>query len=353
MSQLVAIGLIERDRKQLVEFTWVYPMMDAPIKELLVRKCPPNHLSESSQYALPYVFGHGEGFWYYLLASKFDNKEYSVYVTDICFGLICKDFHPEKYHDVLQALLQTFLTTNSVVTVLKSYLSLITKKSMEMVGDEAGLLKLSSFDPRRAFIACPLKPLILQFGIESILLYNALLLKCRVAVYSSQLESLLAFTRTLPLLALHRQNWNILFPYVDLVEQELATLQKQPAYVAGFLDPAVENRVDLYDIFVNISSSTISIPEHAKTTFSLSKAHKEIAKLMLEVANDPDKSDQQAIKEINLKTKEMLANLKSLAVQEDGSPGVISYEVLKQRKFTATMSNFLFALATVEGLTQP
>ncbi|KAI6651613.1 Protein FAM45A-like [Oopsacas minuta] len=351
MSQLVAIGLIEKDTEDIIEFTWAYPTMDKSIKELLVRKCPPSNLSESNQYLLPYVFSHGEGFWYYMLASKFNNKEYSGYVTDICFTILSKDFHPEKYYDILQALLQTFLFSNSVVTVLKSYLSLFAKKSLDIIGTDK-VLNISSYDPRKAFIACPLKPLILQFGIESILLYNAMLLKCRVVVYSSELEALLAFTRTLPLLALHRQNWSIVFPYVDLVDYELTSLKEQPNYVAGFLDSSVENRIDLYDIFVNISSSTITIPEHAKSRFSLSKAHKEIAKLMMEVANDTGKSDQQAIKEINLKTKEMITNLKNLSIQEDGTPGMISYEILKQRKFTATMSNFLFALATVEGLTQ-
>ena len=105
----------------------------------------------------------------------------------------------------------------------------------------------------------------------------------------------------------------------------------------------------MYDLFVNLSSSTITVAEHAKGMFSLSKAHKEIAKLMMEAAKDPEKSDQQAIKEINLKTKELIGNLKGLSVKEDGTPGVISYELLKQRKFTANMSNFLFALATAEG----
>ena len=89
MSQLIAIGLIEKDTEDVVEFTWAYPTMDTPIKELLIRKCPPNNLPESNQYLIPYVFGHGEGFWYYLLAAKFDNKQYSRYVTDFV-SLCCQ-----------------------------------------------------------------------------------------------------------------------------------------------------------------------------------------------------------------------------------------------------------------------
>ena len=329
----------------------MYPAMSMPMRQLLLRKSPISHQPDSGA-CIPFVFGHFENSWYYLLASKFDSKEYSPYVTDICFAILCKDFNPEKYKDVLTALLQTFTSTNSLVSVLTSYLSLFTKKSMQLAGTDEQILNISAYDPRKAYIAAPLKPIILQFGVESILLYNALILKRRVVVYSSQLDTLLALTRTLPLFALHRQNWNIIYPYVDLVEQELSSLQKQPNYIAGFLDSSVENRTDLYDIFVNASSSTISIAEHAKGTFILSKAHKEIAKLMLEVANDPDKSDQQAIKEINLKTKEMLTNLKSLSVQADGSPSPITFEALKKRKFTPAMENFLFTLATAEGFTE-
>lgn len=57
--------------------------------------------------------------------------------------------------------------------------------------------------------------------------------------------------RTLPLLVWHRQNWNIVYPNVDLNDLELDDLATHSTYIAGFTDTAVEGRSDLYDLFIN------------------------------------------------------------------------------------------------------
>ncbi len=57
--------------------------------------------------------------------------------------------------------------------------------------------------------------------------------------------------RALPLFVVHRMNWDILYPHVDLDEEELLTLSSHGTYIAGFTDSAIEGRTDLYDLFVN------------------------------------------------------------------------------------------------------
>ncbi len=57
--------------------------------------------------------------------------------------------------------------------------------------------------------------------------------------------------RTLPLLILHRKNWDIVYPRLELEEAELADLSERGTYVAGFTDSTVEGRTDLYDLFIN------------------------------------------------------------------------------------------------------
>ena len=49
-----------------------------------------------------------------------------------------------------------------------------------------------------------------------------------------------------------------------------------------------------------------------------------------------------------MKTKELLANLKSLAPEGER----LSVDVLHARKLTPATENFLFSLAAVEGLAQ-
>lgn len=57
--------------------------------------------------------------------------------------------------------------------------------------------------------------------------------------------------RALPLLVWHRHNWSILHPFVHLEDDELEGLASNITYVAGFTDASVENRTELYDLFVN------------------------------------------------------------------------------------------------------
>lgn len=57
--------------------------------------------------------------------------------------------------------------------------------------------------------------------------------------------------RTLPLFVWHRQNWNVVYPNVDLEQPELADLCTHGTYVAGFTDASVEGRTELYDVFLN------------------------------------------------------------------------------------------------------
>lgn len=57
--------------------------------------------------------------------------------------------------------------------------------------------------------------------------------------------------RTLPLFVWHRQNWNVVYPNVDLEQEELEDLSTHGTYIAGFTDASVEGRTELYDVFIN------------------------------------------------------------------------------------------------------
>lgn len=58
-----------------------------------------------------------------------------------------------------------------------------------------------------------------------------------------------------------------------------------------------------------------------------------------------------SVQEIAIKTKDLINNLKSLAVEDEelGRP-VVTLDQLRERKLTPAMENFLFHLASAEGL---
>ena len=86
---------------------------------------------------------------------------------------------------------------------------------------------------------------------ETIILYCAMILKKRVAIYSSNIDQLFEIIRVMPLLAWHRKNWSILRPLVTSTQAELEELASSGVYVAGFLDRSIETREDLFDLFVD------------------------------------------------------------------------------------------------------
>lgn len=58
------------------------------------------------------------------------------------------------------------------------------------------------------------KDIIKLFDEQTIHIWSAILMKKRVAVYSDRLPHVLRVIRALPLFAFHRQDWDVLRPYV-------------------------------------------------------------------------------------------------------------------------------------------
>ncbi|CAL1547531.1 unnamed protein product [Lymnaea stagnalis] len=272
-------------------------------------------------------------------------------VVQFTVVLLCRDFNPEKYSALCQIFGRQYKKTGSAATMLEGYLSVITKGTCN--SDENGKFSVNDFSKQQAYGKCCIKDLIQTFGLETILIYTAVLLKKRIAVYfpPHSLGNLLEYTRAIPAFAWHRQNWNIVHPNVQLTEGETEHLKSNSHYVAGFTEAAVEGRTDLYDIFVNAPNSQIFIAAHAKESLAMGKLHKEIALLMVEKA-ESETSDLDIIKAIETKTKDLLNNLKSLATK--GADGKLSFtlETLKERKLPPATENFLFSLAASEGLVQ-
>jgi len=99
-----------------------------------------------------------------------------------------------------------------------------------------------------------------MFGLEIILVWTALMMKKRIAVFSDRVSVLLKVVRTLPLFVWHRRDWSLLRPIVTLRESvrslEEEDLAKAGVYIAGFTDPIIKSKQNLYDVLVDGESNS-------------------------------------------------------------------------------------------------
>lgn len=82
---------------------------------------------------------------------------------------------------------------------------------------------------------------------------------------------------------------------MHLNADELEALQLCTGYIAGFVNLEESNRPDLYDVLVNLAESEITIAPLAKEAMAMAKLHKEMGQLIVQSAEDPEKSDSQVI----------------------------------------------------------
>ncbi|XP_077585216.1 DENN domain-containing protein 10 isoform X1 [Stigmatopora nigra] len=370
-QSMQSIGLIEKDVNGDTLWVWCYPAVSSELRQVLLTKCC---LTQSNEEFHTFVFGQFCRTWYYISAMAVHEPTALNKVTHLSVAVTAKDFNPEKYAALNRILCRTYIKYGSPVKMMEVYIAVLTKGVCQ--SEENGSFLIKDYDVRQAFLAgsikgndeirfplnfsfrvnmisividkCFVSDVVSQFGMETIILYTAVMLKKRIAVHHPRIEALLEFTRALPALAWHRKDWSILHPYVHLCDNELEHLSKCPGYIAGFVDPEVSNRTELFDVFVNLPESIITISKSAKESMMMGKLHKEIGHLIVQSAEDTEKSDSHVIKDISMKTKQILTHLGSLADQCEGSK--ITMEHLKQQHFPSATENFLFHLAAAEQI---
>jgi len=256
-------------------------------------------------------------------------------------------FNPAKFSSLLNIFGQMYLEELSPLPVLQAFLNIFTTGKTE---SKYGNFIEKDWDDRRSMIS-PVKRIFELFGIETILIWVAVLTKKRIFVYCDKLDDLQAIIRSLPLLgAWHRQNWDLLRPLVNLNETELADLKDTPVFIAGFTDESCANQKELFDLFIDVSSKSCTISESARGDFALAKFHKELITGFLKSA--AEETDQAIIKTIALKTKDLLGNLETFKGDHpDGK--YVTMDDLHGMKLPANMDRFLFNVALAEGWTSP
>lgn len=121
-----------------------------------------------------------------------------------------------------------YCKTGDPSEILKLYLSVYTNGTCTT--QENGTFLSDDFNGQRLVADSNIRGLIKAFELETILIYTALLLKKRIIVYHHSLEELLKWIKTFPALMKHRKVTDNLFPWIDLVTEELAELKVNKLY---------------------------------------------------------------------------------------------------------------------------
>ncbi|PNF20230.1 putative protein FAM45B [Cryptotermes secundus] len=350
LVDLIACNIIERDSNGDVLWTWSYPSVTEQQKCLVLRKCC---LDGDHVIVQPFIYGRSGKTWYYISCTEVFDSDNLPRVKQFALVLWSRDLNPDKYETLCRMLSKTYCKTGSPVSLLQLYLSVVTRGSCTT--EENGTFLVRDFEARtnhnNHMPNTRIKELIKMFGLETILIYTALLLKKRIVVYHHSLETLLKWMPTYPALMCHREAADILYPWIDLVSEELLDLKSNMSYVAGCRDSGVGARTDLYDVLVNLPAREITVATHAKESMTMTKTHKDIAVFMVQLSENESLSEQQAVREIADKTRELLNQLRSLAtVSTPDGKHVVSIETLRERNLPPALDNFLFNLAVAENM---
>jgi len=350
MQDIDAVCVFEKDTNGNVLLTWSYPLVDDELEPVLLAR---SNLMEHV-VPLPFSYSKYKNQWIYMHTQELekDSKPDALRRVSIFSLCIIKSvFNPEKYAALSKLIASIYAISGDPTKILHCYLSVTTRGVFE--GGNLGKFVDADHDNRRAFLASSLKQIIRLFGEDIILLWIAMVTKKRVIIYSDSLNVLLGVIRGLPLLVWHRQNWSILRPYVTLQKNEIADLVSYGVFVAGFTDPSIRAQESLYDLYADINARSVYIPNHAKDEFILGTFHQDLRNFLLAAAEDDGTTDQTIIKNLSIKTKDLLGKLETFRVEDPADNKLyITIESIQQHKLPPGMDRFLYMIASAESMTK-
>lgn len=205
--------------------------------------------------------------------------------------------------------------------------------------------------------AMGIKELVAALGEEIILVYCALMMKKRVAVYAPSVAQVREVILALPRLVAHRAHgWyaQLAWPFVTGAAAELDDLRRAGVFVAGFTDlDALNRNAGLYDILVDVPSQTVTVSPEALEQFALTKLHKEITVFLVDGATGAESTltEQQLADGLRTRTASILDKLAQLRTGDGDDRGVTMESIHDIGKVGPPLDRFLFAVAQAEDMT--
>lgn len=354
-NRLISVHLIERledDLEDLSHFLWhwTYPTITPTNRSLIEKRL----YSKTIQTDTFDLYKLSRSTWVYVQPTTSRRH---------LFLLLTSDFCPHTYRKLLTNFASLFTSGKvSFSRFLHYYLTLLISESSPVSVSELGGRQLTlQVDLADTPLArqSHIKSIIRLFHLDVILIYTALLLKRKIAIYHHSQSTLLDFSTALSSFVSHRPHTDtheILYPNVDLHDPEqLEHLHRLHHFIATFQDADIGEQVDLYDIYINLAAVEITISNKAREMFSMTKTHKEVAIALVRVAENESASSEDVIAEICKKTKELKTTLTqfckdSSTESPDGDMCMISKATLQQKLLSPNLESFYWNFAIAEGM---
>ncbi len=277
--------------------------------------------------------------WIYIFKRPVTANVAKVKESSVC--LVSKLFHPERFEALAGVLFEQYAPALDPTKVLEGFLSVFT----------TGLYKSydgASFNAVDPYLAVSsIRDIFSNLGMETVILWNAVILKKRILVIADSADKIVNIIRTIPQFAFHRKDWSILRPRVNNDQEHIDDLTSAGVYVAGSCDNALSSRSDLFDIIYSVSDHKVVVLPHASMSMKMCSVHREMGQILQE-AFDAGKNSIDMLKEIAKKNSAMLNPLRSLA--ESCEDGRLTEEAVADKVPNEALRYFLVRFANAENL---
>lgn len=344
----MSVCLLEHDFNGDTLAAWTYPGVTAELQTLCIDKF--NHFySEKEAHCASFLFFKIKGDWVYIVISK-TRKDVSTEVVASALCLVAKVFSPEKFRALLALLHEQYLSSGDPTKILEGYLSVYTSQKFKS-------FNMSKYQDSDAYLSSScIKDIVRMIGLESVVLWNAVLLKKRILVIDTSgpqnLSKLLDTVRTLPQLAFHRQDWSILRPLIsiegDADETHIEDLKNCGVFIAGAMDGAVAaTYASLFDVVFSLTDHRVTISDEAAPSMRMGATHRELAQQLVDLEENPTSTSEDMLKVIVKKTEKVIKNLKSLIPEGESK---LTEEIINENVSNESTQQWLARIAIAEGL---
>jgi len=337
---LESLVLLEEDHNEEVLITWAYPTLEA--SSIITQRgrvlfTQAKTVEDATQ---PFLLTHRiNNNWCYscIFPSSQNSSENQSGVLRYQIILTAEDYHPAQYLALAELLCKYYVTKLTPLCLLDCFIKVFTTSKLTLPNGE---FQVSNYNKSMLLTDLNIKKLIQRFNEEIILLWNGLILKKRILVYSSNVQELSSVMSVLPIFVCHRAEWSEYFwPFITETPEELEALSRSSLYVAGIVSDLNSSKIE-YDLLVNLDDQSISIHQDAKSEFILNSYHKGLMTSLLEWGNDDNLSNADVISQIHVQTEELLHSIpKYLALQ-------------RQAEGSKPFLTFISRLAHIEGVSE-